>query len=222
MKIGVSPSTMNILKNFSTINKSIVIKPGNVISTLSVNKNILARAEITESFPSEISIYDLSVFLGGLSLFKDPYFDCSNDKKLTVSDSTGAKSVFYYADPSIIVTPPEKQIELPSVDVEFNLDADVLTQLQKAASIYGVPDLCLYGHNGEINLSVNDKKNETSNVYSLPVGKTEDEFCYCLKMENLKLLPGSYEVQISNPKVAKFTGKQNSVSYWIALEPEVK
>ena len=220
MKINVSPTTMNILKNFSTINKSIVIKPGNVISTLSVNKNILARATIQESFPSEISIYDLSVFLGGLSLFRTPYFDCSHDRKLTVSDASGAKSVFYYADPSIIVTPPDKEIEMPSVDVEFRLDAEILIQLQKAANIYGVPELCLYGHNGEINLSVNDKKNETSNVYSLPVGKTDDEFCYCLKMENLKLLAGSYDVQISNPKVAKFTG--SSVSYWIALEPEVK
>ena len=219
MKISVSPSTMNILKNFSTINKSIVIKPGNSIATLSVNKNILARAEIIENFPTDISIYDLSVFLGGLSLFKDPYFDCSNDKKLIVTDSMGAKSVFYYADPSIITTAPENGIKLPSVDVEFELDADVLTQLQKAAGIYGVPDLCLYGDEGKIYLSVNDKKNETSHVYSLPVGETEDEFCYCLKMENLKLMPGSYNVKVSNPKVAQFTGHQ--VTYWIALEPEV-
>jgi hypothetical protein len=222
MKVNISANTLNILKNFSSINKSIVIKPGNVISTLSINKNILARAEVTETFPTELSIYDLGLFLGGLTLFKDPYFDCSDDKKVTVTDSTGAKSVFYYADPSVIVTPPDKEIELPSIDVQFSLESDVLSQLQKAAAIYSVPDLCLYGHDGKIYLSVNDKKNETSNVYSLPVGTTEDEFCYCLKMENLKLLPGSYDVQISNPKVAKFTGKNNNVSYWIALEPDAK
>jgi hypothetical protein len=219
MKVNVSPTTLAILKNFSSINKSIVIKPGNVISTVSINKNILARAEVTESFPTDLSIYDLSLFLGGLTLFKDPYFDCSDDKKVIVNDSTGAKSVFYYADPSVIVTPPDKEIQLPSVDVEFTLESDVLTQLQKAAAIYSVPDLCLYGQDGKIYLSVNDKKNETSNVYSLPVGETEDEFCHCLKMENLKLLPGTYDVQISNPKVAKFVSKQYNVSYWIALEP---
>jgi hypothetical protein len=218
-KINVSNNTLQVLKNFSSINKSIVIKPGNIISTISINKNILARAEVSESFPTELSIYDLSLFLGGLSLFKDPSFDCSDEKKVTVNDPSGAKSVFYYADPSVIVTPPDKELSLPSVDLEFLLDSDVLIQLQKAAAIYSVPDLCLYGHDGKIYLSVNDKKNETSNVYSLPVGETEDEFCHCLKMENLKLLPGTYNVQISDPKVAKFVNKQYNVSYWIALEP---
>jgi hypothetical protein len=219
MKINVSPTTLNILKNFSSINRSIVIKPGNVISTVSINKNIFARAEINETFPTELSIYDLSLFLGGLSLFKDPSFDCSDDKKVTVYDTTGAKSVFYYADPSVITQAPEKELVMPSVDLEFVLDSDVLIQLQKAAAIYSVPDLCLYGQDGKIYLSVNDKKNETSNVYSLPVGETEDEFCHCLKMENMKLLPGTYDVQISNPKVAKFTNKQFNITYWIALEP---
>lgn len=219
MKINVSPTTLNILKNFSSINRSIVIKPGNIISTVSINKNIFARAEINETFPTELSIYDLSLFLGGLSLFKDPSFDCSDDKKVTVYDTTGAKSVFYYADPSVITQAPEKELVMPSVDLEFVLDSDVLIQLQKAAAIYSVPDLCLYGQDGKIYLSVNDKKNETSNVYSLPVGETEDEFCHCLKMENMKLLPGTYDVQISNPKVAKFTNKQFNITYWIALEP---
>ena len=219
MKINVSPTTLSILKNFSSINRSIVIKPGNIISTVSINKNIFARAEVNETFPTELSIYDLSLFLGGLSLFKDPSFDCSDDKKVTVYDTTGAKSVFYYADPSVITQAPEKELVMPSVDLEFVLDSDVLVQLQKAAAIYSVPDLCLYGQDGKIYLSVNDKKNETSNVYSLPVGETEDEFCHCLKMENMKLLPGTYDVQISNPKVAKFTSKQFNITYWIALEP---
>lgn len=219
MKINVSPTTLSILKNFSAINRSIVIKPGNIISTVSINKNIFARAEVNETFPTELSIYDLSLFLGGLSLFKDPSFDCSDDKKVTVYDTTGAKSVFYYADPSVITQAPEKELVMPSVDLEFVLDSDVLIQLQKAAAIYSVPDLCLYGQDGKIYLSVNDKKNETSNVYSLPVGETEDEFCHCLKMENMKLLPGTYDVQISNPKVAKFTNKQFNITYWIALEP---
>ena len=220
--IKISPATINLLKNFSTINKSIVIKPGNTISTLSINKNILAKASIIESFPSEIAIYDLGVFLGGLSLFKSPVFDCSDSKKLIVRDeNTKAKSVFYYADSSIITTPPEKDIELPSEDIKFSLDTDTLSQLLRAAGVYNVPDMCLYSQDGTLLLSVVDKKNDTSNIFSLPVGESEtDDFCFCFKVENLKLLPGSYDVIISKPKVAKFVGKTTDVSYWIALEPD--
>ena len=214
----ISKSTIEVLKNFCSINKSIVIKPGNKVSTLSINKNILAIADVEESFDSQISIYDLGVFLGGLSLFDSPKIDTTQSNYVTVSDQRGkSKTRFFYADPDVIVQPPEKEIQIPSSDVKFRLEAGVLQQLQRAASVYQLPDLCLFSDDGVMNLCVTDKKNDTSNSYSVEVGESEEEFCYCFKVENLKLLAGDYNVTISKQNVALFQG--DGIKYFIALEP---
>ena len=214
----ISKSTIEVLKNFCSINKSIVIKPGNQVSTLSINKNILAIAEVEEQFDSQISIYDLGVFLGGLSLFDQPKIDTTQTNYVTVSDQRGkSKTRFFYADPDIITQPPEKEINIPSEDVKFRLEAGVLQQLQRAASVYQLPDLCLFCSDGTMNLCVTDKKNDTSNSYSVEVGESDDQFCYCFKVENLKLLAGDYNVTISKQNVALFQG--DGIKYFIALEP---
>ena len=214
----ISKPTIEVLRNFCSINKSIVIKPGNKISTLSINKNILAIADVEESFDTQISIYDLGVFLGGLSLFDSPKIDTTQSNYVTVSDQRGkSKTRFFYADPDIITQAPEKEITLPSEDVKFRLEAGVLKQLGQAASVYQLPDLCLFGSQGYMHLCVTDKKNDTSNSYSVEVGETQEEFCYCFKVENLKLLGGDYDVSVSKHNVALFKG--DGIKYFIALEP---
>ncbi len=214
----LSKPTIEVLKNFCSINKSLVINPGNRLSTLSINKNILAYADVEESFDSQMSIYDLGVFLGGLSLFDKPKIDTQADNYVTVSDTAGrSKTRFFYADPDIITQPPEKEINLPSEDVRFRLNASTLQQLQRAASVYQLPDLCLIGDGQTMNLRVTDKKNDTSNSYSVEVGENENEFCFCFKVENLKLLLADYNVTISKSNVALFQG--DGIKYFIALEP---
>ena len=214
----LSKPTLEILKNFCSINKSLVINPGNKLSTLSINKNILVYADVEESFDSQLSIYDLGVFLGGLSLFEQPSIDTTKDNYVTVSDTKGrSKTKFFYADPDIITQPPEKEINLPSEDVKFRLESTALQQLQRAASVYQLPDLCLFGDGEKMNLCLTDKKNDTSNTYSIEVGTSEDEFCYCFKVENLKLLIGDYNVTLSKSNVALFQG--DGIKYFIALEP---
>ena len=216
----ITKPTIEILKNFCSINKSLVIKPGNKLSTLSINKNILVYADVEETFDSQMSIYDLGVFLGGLSLFDQPSIDTSKDNYVTVSDERGrSKTRFFYADPDIITQPPENEISLPSEDVNFKLESSTLQQLQRAASIYQLPDLCLFGDGTEMTLRVTDKKNDTSNSYSVKVGETDTEFCFCFKVENLKLLLGDYNVTLSNSNVALFQG--DGIKYFIALEPNV-
>ena len=214
----LSKPTIEVLKNFCSINKSLVINPGNRLSTLRINKNILAYADVEESFDSQMSIYDLGVFIGGLSLFDKPKIDTKADNYVTVSDTAGrSKTRFFYADPDIITQPPEKEINLPSEDVRFRLNASTLQQLQRAASVYQLPDLCLVGDGQTMNLRVTDKKNDTSNSYSVEVGESEHEFCFCFKVENLKLLLADYNVTISKSNVALFQGE--GIKYFIALEP---
>ena len=216
--IDITPRTVEILKNFCTINKSIVIKPGNQLSTLSINKNILAVADVEEAFDSEIAIYDLGMFINGLMLLDQPKINTDSKSYVTITDAAGrSKTRYFYADPDIITQAPEEEIKLPSMDVSFHLDAETLRQLNKAASIYALPDLCLFGDGEEMNLTVTDKKNETSNNFSVNVGSTTENFCYCFRVENLKLLAGAYDVSISSKNVAKFQG--NGIKYYIALEP---
>lgn len=223
MSISVSTTTIDALKNFLSINKSINIRPGNVLSTLSVNKNIMARFEIEEEFPKQVPIYDLSVFIGALGLCQSPELDFGNENCLVIKDTTTkSKSKIYYSDPDLIVSAPDKELEVPSADVQFELSWENLSRLQRASSTYGVQDLCLYGSDGSMNICVTDKKNDTSNVYSIELGPTDVDFCHCFKMENLKLMQNqTYQVSIHAGKVALFKSTSCNLKYWIALEPNL-
>ena len=214
----LSNNTTNILKNFSQINQSILIKQGNKLKTISVMKNILAEAEIEEDFEADFAIYDLNQFLSGLSLYDSPDLEFG-DSYLTIRDGR-RRAKYFFADPSVIVSPPEKEISLPSKDVCFTVATQQLDKLLKAAAIYQVPDLSAIGRNGKVELVVRDKKNDTSHEFSEDVGETSDEFCFNFKVENIKIIPGTYDVVISSKLLSEFTNKNTDLKYYIALEPD--
>ena len=179
MSISLSPVTYDLLKNFSNINRSIVIEPGSKISTISINKNILARASVPEDFPNQMAFYDLSTFLGGVSLIDSPEL-IVDDKKCRVKSKNGRSSTtFYYADPDIITTPPTKEFAVPDTVASFDLSSETLMTIERAAKLYMVPDLCLYTKDGQMLLTVTDRKNDTSNSFELAVGEDTREYCYC-------------------------------------------
>jgi len=215
----LSKSTLDILRNFSSINQSICFKKGTELSTLSIQKNILGRSQIKEEFPRDFAIYDLSEFLSGLSLFNDPEFDFSHPNYVTIKDSRNT-SRYFFADPSTIVTPPEKKVELPSQDVCFLVSANDISNIIKAASVYQIEDLSVVGDGEKIDLVVRDKKNDTSNDFAVVVGETENKFCFNFKVENIKVLPGTYEVVVSQKLLSRFTSKNHDLVYYIALEPD--
>ena len=216
----LSKNTIDILKNFKEINQSIFFKQGSDLRTISVMKNILAEATIAEEFPKDFGIYDLNVFLNILStLHNDPDLDFEKDEYLIIREGK-KRNKFFFADPNVIVSPPEKSIELPSEDVSFELTTQQLTDMLKASSIYQVPDLSVIGENGVVKLVVRDKKNDTSNNYEEVVGETDKEFVLNFKVENIKILPGSYNVVISNKLLSRFQSKNLDLKYYIALEPD--
>jgi hypothetical protein len=214
----LSEKTLAILKNFSSINQSILIKKGNKLRSISVMKNILAEAEVEETFPKNFAIYDLNQFLNGLGLHQDPDLDFENNSHVIIRE--GKRRVkYFFADPEVIVSPPEKDIVLPSQDVCFQLEHSQLDNLKKAAAVYQLPDLSVIGEAGVIRLVVRDKKNDTSNEYSIVVGETDKEFTFNFKVENLKIIPGSYDVVVSEKLLSKFTNERYNLTYYIALEP---
>jgi hypothetical protein len=215
----LSDNTLSLLKNFSTINTSILFKQGKSLRTISVMKNILAEATINEELPKDFGIYDLNQFLNGLSLHNDPDLDFTNDNYVVISEGR-SRSKYFFTEPTTIVTPPEKTITLPTEDVSFELSTDQLDKLMKAASVYQLPDLSAIGGDGVVKLVVRDKKNQTSNDYAVVVGETEGNFVFNFKVENLKVLPGSYDVVVSQKLLSKFTCRQHDLTYYIALEPD--
>ena len=215
----LSDNTVALLKNFAGINNSILVKQGTKLRTISVAKNILAEAEVKEDFPRDFAIYDLNQFLNGLSLHQDPDLDFNDDSYLSIKE--GKRRVkYFFADPNVIITPPEKSIDLPSEDVTFQLSTDQLDKLLKAAAIYQSPDLSVIGENGVVKILIRDKKNETSNTFAETVGETESTFSFNFKVENMKILPGSYDVVVSQKLLSRFTNKNHDLTYFIALEPD--
>ena len=216
----LSEKTIALLKNFSSINQSILFKKGNVLRTMSVMKNILAEVDIEECFPQDFAIYDLVQFLNGISLYSDPDLDFENESHLTIREGKNHRTKYFFADPSVIVAPPEKSLTLPSEDVSFTIDTNNLTQLLKAAAIYQLSDLSVVGSNGAVKLVVRDKKNDSSNEFAIAVGETDKEFSFNFKVENIKILPGTYEVVISKKLLSRFVNKNYNLTYYIALEPD--
>ena len=219
----LSDQTLEVLKNFSDINTNILVKPGSELSTISTMKNILAKATITESFDKQFAVYDLSELLGIVSAIEKPDVDISNEKFMTIG-STGSKSKakYYYSDESV-VTSPQKDVVMPDADVNFQLKDEILSKLLKMAAIMKLPDLSLVGKKGQdVILKVHDKKN-SANSYEEFVGtEASADFTFNFKIENLKIIPGDYDVAVSSKSISHFKNKTKPVEYWIALEPDSK
>lgn len=215
--IKLNTRTLDILKNFSTINQSMVFKPGQDISTLSHGRKILARATIEQTFDSTFGIYELSKFFGAISLFKDPAIKIDNH---FINISDGKRSLKYVtAHPTDITSPSDDAMrELPSIDVEFTITEKMIKDALKAAGVLSQPDIVFEGDGSKVTISTQNIAKPTNEAYIEDVGAFMGEapFKFILKVENLKLYPGDYLVRLSFKKVAQFVGKD--VTYIIAVE----
>ena len=214
----LNSNTTQILKNFSSINQNIMIKQGNQVRTISPTKSVLARAFLNQEFDSTFAIYDLSRFLGTVSLFNEP--------ELTLKESyveiTEGSNKFKYAfsDPSLIMVAPDKEIELPNPEVCFTLTEDALNRVMKALSVSQLPDIAVTGIEGRILLQAVDTKGATNDSFSVEVGETDATFRMVFRSDNIKLIPGKYDVSISSKGLSHFKGE--TVEYWIAVESNSK
>ena len=216
----LSKHTLNMLKNFSDINMSIEIKEGNILRTVSVQKNILAQAELEDEFPQDFAIYELNRFLGAVSLFDDPEFRFNGS---SANIGTNTHSVDYvYCDPSMIVTPPEKNITFPDPEVKFTLSQDALSQIMKASNVLGTPEIAVEGGphpNDVIRLMALDVNNDSTDTFKVVLEERSDnKFRFVFKTENMKMLPGNYDVEISSKGISHFTMQGQKLQYWIATE----
>ena len=218
--MNLSTDTLAILKNFSEINDNILFKPGSKLNTISAMKNILAEATITEKFDTEFGIYSLSEFLRAVELFDKPAVKVNGANYAVISDEKSKQTIkYFFADKSVIVT-PQKGISMPDKTVTFTLKKDDFAKIQKAATTLNLPDIAIKGNGKVISFVATDKKNKSSNDYSLNIGETDKEFTAYFKSENFKMISDDYDVAISKAKVSHFINRSKPVQYWIALEPD--
>jgi hypothetical protein len=215
----LSENTLQVLKNFSTINQNLMIRTGNTIKTISEARNVLATAVVDAEFSQDFGIYDLNEFIGVLGLVDTPRLKF-DPEFVTVGDSSGRSKVKYFFSPEETLTTPQKDITMPSADVKFVLDNNTLSKLKRAASALGHSEVSITGKDGVLRLSVVENQNSTSNAYSIDIdgdfgGAT---FNFILNIANLKILPGDYDVSISSKLITNFAHKELNINYWIALE----
>ena len=218
--MNLSSDTVSVLKNFSDINQNILVKPGNKVQTISTMKNILAEAEISEKFESEFAIYDLPEFLRSVELFDKPELKFTGGSNVQIADSNSKQAIkYFFADKSVIVS-PTKNINMPDKEVTFTFKKETFAKLLKAATTLNLPDVAVKGDGKSIKIIATDKKNKSSNEYSLTVGETDKNFMAYFKTENFKMVSDDYDVAISKQKISHFVDRNKPIQYWIALEPD--
>ena len=221
-KVTLSKKTLDVLKNFSTINSSIVFRKGSTVRTISNAENILAKFTGEEVFPTDFAIYDLSQFLSGISLFNDPQLEFTSTDFVSIRGGRQSAK-YYFSDPEITLkSAPEKNVKFPGADLQFNLTGEDLIQLQKASAVYSLPDLTFESEEGEnsIKLILRDKENDTSNTYEQSIsGCCTGTYSLDVKIENIRVLPGDYSVKVSKHLISEWTNTNVDLTYYIALEP---
>lgn len=219
--ISVSEETMRTLKNLASINQGLLFTSDNTLSTINSSNNVLCTARITETFPFEFGIYDLNNLLGTFSLFENPQIEVNQEEGyMTIRDgNTKSTNVRYrFAPKNLIKVPPKNHIDLPSQDVEFTLDVETLSKLQKASSVMGLQHLFVNGSEGVITVELGKPGDVNSNRFSIEVGETSHDFSFIFLMDNIKLLPDDYNVVISSQCISQFTSVNSNRNYWISTE----
>ena len=211
----LSEQTVSLLKNFASINQNLQFKSGNRLSTISAQKNILVNAEIPETFPSDFAIYDLNKMLGVMNLFPDPDMEIG-DKTMKI----GGKVDYMFADPTMIVSPPEKELTFPEAEIKFTLTNAEFNQTIKVATLLGLPHICVEGKDGKINLVATDVHNSSSDEYRSELGETGMVFNMVFKIENLNLYAGDYDVELTSKGISKFSHTSSNLQYFIATESD--
>jgi hypothetical protein len=212
----LSENTVNVMKNFATINPSLLVNPGDQLTTMAIDKGIFALATVEENFPRQFAIYEMAKFLGIISLFKEPELEFGDHQVKIVS---GRQSVNYtYADPATIVAPPaDKGINFPAADIEFTISQEELQKLIRAAVVFQLPEIAVNGDGQTITVTATNSKNPTTDTFSVELGTTDKTFNMFFKRENIiKLLSADYNVKISARGLSQFT--TSGVTYYVAVE----
>jgi hypothetical protein len=216
----LSGDTINLLKNFASINQGIFFKQGKTIKTVSPQKNIMAEVTVDEEFPVDFGVYDLNNFLSVISLHKDDPTLNFEDKNVLISGLKGRSKIKYrFCEPTMIVIPPEKNIVMPEPEIKFTLSAEDFDWILRAASVLSSPHIAIESDGQKVFVSTLDLQNDSAHTDSIEIADGNgDNYRMIFKTENLKMISGSYEVSLSSKGISHFKNKNKNLQYWITTE----
>lgn len=216
----LSSDTINLLKNFASINQGIYFKQGKTIKTVSPQKNIMAEVTVDESFPVDFGVYDLNNFLSVISLHKDDPTLNFEDKNILISGLKGRSKIKYrFCEPTMIVVPPEKNIVMPDPEIRFTLNAEDFDWILRAAAVLSSPHIAIESDGEKIFVSTIDLQNDSAHTDSIEISEGNgDKYKMIFKTENLKMISGTYEVSLSSKGISHFKNKNKNLQYWITTE----
>lgn len=215
----LNATTLEVLKNFASINSNLVFNEGNVLKTVSEARSVLSTTNLDVQFPFKFGIYDLNEFLNTIALVDSPRLKFE-ESHVIISDGSGRSRVKYFYSDQDALTSPSKDIIMPDPEVKFTLDRETLNKIKRASSVLGHTELYVSANNNVVNLSVIDNKDATSNGYSIDVDGTfdDDNFNFVFNIANLKMIDGDYDVGISSKLISHFVNRSTQIEYWVALE----
>ena len=216
----LSSDTINLLKNFASINQGIYFKQGKTIKTVSPQKNIMAEVTVDESFPVDFGVYDLNNFLSVISLHKDDPTLNFEDKNILISGLKGRSKIKYrFCEPTMIVVPPEKNIVMPDPEIRFTLNAEDFDWVLRAAAVLSSPHIAIESDGEKVFVSTLDLQNDSAHTDSIEIADGNgDKYRMIFKTENLKMISGTYEVSLSSKGISHFKNKTKNLQYWITTE----
>lgn len=215
----LSDNTISILKNFSTINQSLQFKNGNTLRTISGLRTIFVEATVNENFPKTFALYDLNKFLAKVSLYKEAELDFEEDRVLIATENKKKSDYIKYCSTQVIVVPPEKNITLDKADCLFSLSQEDLEWMRKNAGISGSPNFVFESDGSTIYFIATDLKDDSADQSKIEIGTGNGNvFKVAMKVENFKMMDGSYDVAVSKKGLAQFKHKTIPITYYIAIE----
>jgi hypothetical protein len=216
----LSNDTLNVLKNFASINQGILFKKGKTIRTVSSGKNIMAEAVVGEEIPTEFGVYDLNNFLSVLSLHKEEPTIDFEDNNVLISGLKGRSKIKYrFCAAHMIVTPPEKPISMPDAEISFELSTEDFDWILRAANVLSSPHIAIESNGSKIYATTLDIINDSAHTDSVEISDGNgDSYRMIFKTENFKMLAGGYDVKISSKGISHFKHKTANIQYWIATE----
>ena len=216
----LSDNTLSILKNFGTINQGIYFKKGKTLKTVSSHKNILVQANINEEVPADFGVYDLNNFLSVISLSSEPTFEFEDKNVVIVGNKGRSKTKDRFCDPTMIVTPPEKELAMPDPEITIDLSSEDFGDIMRTAAVLSSPQVAVESDGKKVNLVTLDTANDSAHTNTLELGDGDGKvYKMIFKTENLsKVLPGSYTVNISSKGISHFKNKDVDLQYWITTE----
>lgn len=214
----LSDNTVSVLKNFSTINQSLQFKNGKVLKTISPLKTIFVEANVEEEFEKTFALYDLNKLLAKISLYKEAHLGFEEDRLVIATEDKKKSDYIKYCSTQVIVTPPEKEITLENPDCEFSLSQEDLDWMRRSAGISGSPNFIFESDGSTITFMAADLKDDSADQSKIEIGTSDKKFRVAMKVENFKMMEGSYDVAVSKKGMARFKNKDVDITYYIAIE----